>query len=508
MSRSASPAAGACRSAVGAGRIARSRRSSSQKRLPHFGGQLTEEEALLCVPVTSSDIQSAVVMTTSRTIVRPHRAPTVPSALSATLSLSEYRPQAEHKKRDRSHAATDDSNVEQDKSALVKSAKSSGSPLVQMKWMSKLALLLVGVTVVESLECDAMNANECRKSEAKSVASSSILAHNGNNGITAAVQASSTSIRSSDGLLIQGSGSLQSSGSSCRIDLSVNRTMTMRSSLTIPGSTAAVVAAELDTQDTSLMHTNGCGHVSGLGQGSDVSSGGGAGGGLGGAGSAGQSKLGQAGQVYGGASFPQTAGSGGGKGWYSTRGQSKIPGGTGGCVINVSLTWTFSLASGAQLQANSAAGLNGKGNTQRLSAGGGGSGGSVLVSASQDPGSGVMEASGRVGGTRASYDSASWRHGQHGDGGGGSGGRVAVYAASSVPSGVTMKTKGGTVFLTAGTVYTSVSGVSSFVLDGTLTTSSESASIVRVADFVAALTDCMGVRSSSSNGQCDDDGPG
>lgn len=146
---------------------------------------------------------------------------------------------------------------------------------------------------------------------------------------------------------------------------------------------------------------------SGMGQGAypGTASGGGAGhGGTGGIGSAAGST---GGGNYGSSLIPALLGAGGGAGMNGSG--ADYVGGAGGGFVSLNVTGTLTVTG-----AVTADGANGNGGS--LTSSGGGSGGSVYVSASTLAGAGVIGADGGDGGNGTQRDS-----------GGGGGGRVAVY---------------------------------------------------------------------------------
>ena len=243
----------------------------------------------------------------------------------------------------------------------------------------------------------------------------------------------------------------------------------------------------------------------------DSSIGGGSGGGHGGDGGYGVGNSAALGAGYGDLFSPSTPGSGGGGGFYSN--PTLTPGGAGGGVINVSLSGVLTLAAAAKLEAKGAGGTNGITNTDRISAGGGGAGGSILVVASSVVGQGTMDVSGGSGGARARWYRQYYWDRWGSAGGGGGGGRIAVHAASSLSSDILLEAKGGTVTSgavagAAGTIYTSVGGNRSLVIDNSPTASSASAPVVRVPEYVTERSDCSNDCLYSSDGKCDDGGDG
>ena len=190
--------------------------------------------------------------------------------------------------------------------------------------------------------------------------------------------------------------------------------------------------ADLDLTITGNLTVNPGGSIfaNGKGYGSDGGPGAGgsgdtirAGGGAGYGGSGGSSYYAPGGSPYGSISEPSDLGSGGGHG----RGTQWATGGAGGGAIRLMV--------GGTLSVDGALTANGKNGTGRGgffdSASGGGSGGSIYVTAGMLTGSGVISAKGGAGG---SYGIAR--------GGGGGGGRIAIYYNTDTFTG-TMSAYGG-----------------------------------------------------------------
>ena len=209
----------------------------------------------------------------------------------------------------------------------------------------------------------------------------------------------------------------------------------------------------------------------------------GVGGGYGGEGSPSVSYPSTQGAAYGSCKYPRLKGSGGGVG--ENRGAYQA-GGAGGGTIELNVTGML-IVDGA-IRSNGADGDNGGlfgsgesgcgDSSKPIYAGGGGSGGSVLIHSPSVQGVGTIEAMGGQGGspgTRCGISSEDYR------GGHGGGGRVAVYTAAAISASLTYRVHGSSassLHSAAGTVYTEVGGNRTLLVDGGSTTSSAGASVL------------------------------
>jgi hypothetical protein len=235
----------------------------------------------------------------------------------------------------------------------------------------------------------------------------------------------------------------------------------------------------------------GFAQLSGTGAGAEPSdgTGGGSGGGHGGTGGTGHG--GDAGGVaYGVIEQPVTAGSGGGRARYAN-GHFR-DGGTGGGTVRIDVSGTLTMAASASIRVNGAQGADsGVGccghcwcGDDAYNGGGGAAAGSIWITAESMLGNGSLQATGGAGGS-SGYRSGSWQNA----GGGGAGGRIAVHCASQLASGIAMSAVGGQRgpndagnegVGAPGTIFTSVSGVRTLVVDNAATSSSLVGGYVRL----------------------------
>ena len=140
--------------------------------------------------------------------------------------------------------------------------------------------------------------------------------------------------------------------------------------------------------------------------------------------------------------------------------------------MNVTVSGSVDLGSGAVIRANGNAGVSGQTEysssySTPVSGGGGGSGGSVLIVAAQVQGNGTIEANGGAGGVGGRNTHRGYV-GQHGGGGGG--GRVSLHLSLPLPALVSMSAAGGdrggsgAAYGPAGTAYTDVAGERTLML--------------------------------------------
>ncbi|MBN1511470.1 MAG: immunoglobulin domain-containing protein [Phycisphaerae bacterium] len=175
-------------------------------------------------------------------------------------------------------------------------------------------------------------------------------------------------------------------------------------------------------QTGGLIDVSGCGHESAAGPGAGTGEWRGGGAGHGGIG--GSSDVALGGGVYGSVNEPASPGSGGGWGYSPTQ----LPGGHGGGVVRLFCGGT--LCVDGEIRAYGDDGVSGA----YFTASGGGSGGSIWVSASTVTGTGAISASGGDGRVFDTNTGA----------GGGAGGRVALYSCGWQIGNLTVDVDGGT----------------------------------------------------------------
>lgn len=179
------------------------------------------------------------------------------------------------------------------------------------------------------------------------------------------------------------------------------------------GEGVTIDTVDLRVDTGSAISADAQGYVSGQGPGAGVSDGNahtGSGGGSGGVGGRGGDDLHPGGLAYGDAFAPADLGSGGGA--------TRAPGGRGGGAITVNVLGTLTLD--GVISANGNIGANVPCGS---AASGGGSGGSIHVTAMALTGTGLLRANGGAGGVGGCFPTTG------DDGGGGAGGRIAVLYA-------------------------------------------------------------------------------
>ncbi|KOO53637.1 hypothetical protein Ctob_016755, partial [Chrysochromulina tobinii] len=167
-------------------------------------------------------------------------------------------------------------------------------------------------------------------------------------------------------------------------------------------------------------------------------------------------------------------------------------GGAGGGTVRIDVSGPLTMAPSASIRANGAQGADSNVNCcsactcgdDVYNGGGGAAAGSIWISAESMLGNGSLQATGGAGGA-AGVRSGSWQHA----GGGGAGGRIAVHCASQLASGISMSAVGGQRGSNdagnegvgaPGTIFTSVGGVRTLVVDNAATSSSLVGGYVRL----------------------------
>lgn len=166
------------------------------------------------------------------------------------------------------------------------------------------------------------------------------------------------------------------------------------------------------------------------------------------------------GATYGDVQWPITAGSGGLDALYFESGEPSIlgKGGAGGGTVQIHVDAAVTVSGSARISANGASGTHFVNNWS----GGGGAGGSVLISAGAVLGDGVIAANGGGSGDYGSYV------------GGGGGGRVALYAQSDLSNDLKLEAWSDTYYTSncigsGGTIYSDVGGHTTLRYYGTST---------------------------------------
>jgi hypothetical protein len=156
-------------------------------------------------------------------------------------------------------------------------------------------------------------------------------------------------------------------------------------------------------------------------------------------------------------------------------------GGAGGGTVRIDVSGSLTMAPSSSIRANGAQGADSGISCQSgcgddaYNGGGGGAAGSIWITAESMLGNGSLQATGGAGGA-AGARSGSWQSA----GGGGAGGRIAVHCASQLASGISMSAVGGQRGSNdagnegvgaPGTIFTSVGGVRTLVVDNAASTS-------------------------------------
>ena len=237
---------------------------------------------------------------------------------------------------------------------------------------------------------------------------------------------------------------------------------------TVTGPSIRMVADSLQVVNSGAFDASGQGHgeAKGDGAGAQASNAGGGGGGHGGNGIGGTANTNGGGSTNGDIEHPRSAGSGGAKGAYNSYTRT---GGAGGGVVELDVKGQ--LVVDGIIEADGAVGQNGQTNTGSsngyFNAGGGGAGGSILITANSVEGVGTVKTIGGSGGTRGRSYYGYQKHGGHG-----SGGRIAIHATTTLASTVSLKASGVSangLRSAAGTIFTSVGGVRSLLVDNSAT---------------------------------------